>query len=179
MDENYPYFYNREFDFRPTYINPKTEMETTVLKKIWLSPPHMGGNEEAYVKEAFDTNWIAPLGPNVQQFEKSIEGFVGNNTHAACLSSGTSAIHLGLELLGVSKGDEVICQSFTFSASANPITYLGASPIFVDSEEDTWNIHLNFWKKQLWTEWPVEKNQRPLWRYIYMECPIKWMRFMR
>ncbi|MEC7770162.1 MAG: aminotransferase class I/II-fold pyridoxal phosphate-dependent enzyme [Bacteroidota bacterium] len=115
-------------------------METTVLKKIWLSPPHMGGNEEAYVKEAFDTNWIAPLGPNVHQFEKSIEGFVGNNTRAACLSSGTSAIHLGLELLGVSKGDQVICQSFTFSASANPITYLGASPIFVDSEEDTWNI---------------------------------------
>ncbi len=124
-----------------TYLfQPKTDMETTVMKKIWLSPPHMGGNEEAYVKEAFETNWIAPLGPNVQKFEKSIEDFVGNNTHAACLSSGTSAIHLGLELLGVSKGDEVICQSFTFSASANPITYLGASPIFVDSEEDTWNI---------------------------------------
>ena len=115
-------------------------MKTAVLKKIWLSPPHMGGNEETYVKEAFDTNWIAPLGPNVQQFEKSIENFVGNDINAACLSSGTGAIHLGLEILGVGQGDEVICQSFTFAASANPITYLGASPIFVDSEEETWNI---------------------------------------
>lgn len=115
-------------------------MKTAILKKIWLSPPHMGGNEETYVKEAFDTNWIAPLGPNVQQFEKSIEDFVENDVHAACLSSGTGAIHLGLEILGVGQGDEVICQSFTFAASANPITYLGASPIFVDSEEETWNI---------------------------------------
>src|SRR6056297_296025 len=115
-------------------------METTVLKKIWLSPPHMGGNEETYVKEAFDTNWIAPLGPNVQQFEKSIENYIGNNTNAACLSSGTAAIHLALKLLGVGLGDEVVCQSFTFAASANPITYLGASPVFVDSETDTWNI---------------------------------------
>jgi len=100
----------------------------------------MGGNEETYVKEAFDSNWIAPLGPNVQQFEKSIEDFVGNNTYAACLSSGTGAIHLSLELLGIGQGDEVICQSFTFAASANPITYLGASPVFVDSEKETWNI---------------------------------------
>ncbi|MEQ5791385.1 aminotransferase class I/II-fold pyridoxal phosphate-dependent enzyme [Muricauda sp. NFXS6] len=115
-------------------------METTVLKKIWLSPPHMGGSEETYVKQAFETNWIAPLGPNVQHFEKSIEDFIGNNAHAACLSSGTGAIHLALELLGVGQGDEVICQSFTFAASANPITYLGAEPIFVDSEAETWNI---------------------------------------
>ena len=115
-------------------------METTVLKKIWLSPPHMGNNEEVYVKEAFETNWIAPLGPNVQRFEQSIEEFVGNDVHAACLSSGTAAIHLGLQLLGVVAGDEVLCQSFTFAASANPITYLGASPIFIDSEEETWNI---------------------------------------
>lgn len=115
-------------------------METTVLKKIWLSPPHMGHNEEAYVKEAFDSNWIAPLGPNVHYFETAIEEYAGNNVHAACLSSGTAAIHLALELLNVGKGDEVLCQSFTFSASANPITYLGATPVFVDSEEDTWNI---------------------------------------
>lgn len=115
-------------------------METTVLKKIWLSPPHMGVNEETYVKEAFDTNWIAPLGPNVHNFELAIEEFVGNKVHAACLSSGTAAIHLGLQLLGIGAGDEVLCQSFTFAASANPITYLGASPIFIDSEKDTWNI---------------------------------------
>lgn len=100
----------------------------------------MGGTEHSYVKEAFDTNWIAPLGPNVQQFEKSIENYIGNNTNAACLSSGTAAIHLALKLLGVGLGDEVVCQSFTFAASANPITYLGASPVFVDSETDTWNI---------------------------------------
>ncbi len=115
-------------------------MEIAVLKKIWLSPPHMGGNEEVYVKEAFDTNWIAPLGPNVQNFEQAIENYIENDIHTACLSSGTAAIHLALELLGVGQGDEVICQSFTFAASANPVTYLGASPVFVDSERETWNI---------------------------------------
>lgn len=124
-------------------------METTVSKKIWLSPPHMGGTEEVFVKEAFDTNWIAPLGPNVQNFEKAIETFVQNNVHAACLSSGTAAIHLALELLGVGSGDEVLCQSFTFSASANPIAYLGATPIFIDSEETTWNISPHLLEKAI------------------------------
>ncbi|CAM3347045.1 DegT/DnrJ/EryC1/StrS aminotransferase family protein [Zobellia roscoffensis] len=115
-------------------------MKTITRDKIWLSSPHMGGGEQKYVQEAFDTNWVAPLGPNVDNFEKSINQFVGGNVHVAALSSGTAAIHLALELLGVTKGDEVICQSFTFSASANPIMYLGATPIFVDSEKDTWNI---------------------------------------
>lgn len=100
----------------------------------------MGDNEEFYVKEAFNSNWIAPLGPNVQAFENAIEEFLDNKTHAACLSSGTAAIHLGLQLLGVGPGDEVLCQSFTFAASANPITYLGATPIFIDSETETWNV---------------------------------------
>ncbi|MET7030274.1 aminotransferase class I/II-fold pyridoxal phosphate-dependent enzyme [Sediminicola luteus] len=108
--------------------------------KIWLSSPHMGTNEQRYVQEAFDTNWVAPLGPNVDRFEEAIQNFVGNDIQVAALSSGTAAIHLALEILGVSQGDEVICQSFTFSASANPIKYLGANPIFVDSERDTWNI---------------------------------------
>lgn len=111
-----------------------------IQTKIWLSSPHMGGNEQAYVNEAFRTNWIAPLGPNVDFFEEAIEGYINNDVHVAALSSGTAAIHLALEILGVSHGDEVICQSFTFSASANPIKYLGAEPIFVDSERDTWNI---------------------------------------
>lgn len=115
-------------------------METGVQEKIWLSSPHMGSTEQLYVKQAFDSNWIAPLGPNVNGFERSIEDYVGNNVHAACLSSGTGAIHLALELLGVGLGDEVLCQSFTFAASANPITYLGAEPVFVDSEYETWNI---------------------------------------
>ncbi|EAR01102.1 putative DegT/DnrJ/EryC1/StrS family aminotransferase protein [Maribacter sp. HTCC2170] len=100
----------------------------------------MGGKEQTYVNEAFQTNWVAPLGPNVDKFEEAIQSYLNNNVHVAALSTGTSAIHLALELLGVGKDDEVICQSFTFSASANPIMYLGATPIFVDSERDTWNI---------------------------------------
>ena len=113
-------------------------METQT--KIWLSSPHMGGHEQDYVNEAFRTNWIAPLGPNVNRFEESIQQYIANDVHVAALSTGTGAIHLALELLGVSQGDEVLCQSFTFSASANPIMYLGATPIFVDSEKSTWNI---------------------------------------
>lgn len=108
--------------------------------KIWLSPPHMSGKEQDYINEAFSTNWIAPLGPNVTQFETDLETYLGQHVHVASLSSGTASLHLALSLLGISAGDEVICQSFTFSASANPIVYLGATPVFVDSEEDTWNM---------------------------------------
>jgi len=100
----------------------------------------MGGNEQQYVQEAFDTNWVAPLGPNVDGFENDLKSFLQEDYHVAVLSSGTAALHLGLILLGVKAGDEVICQSFTFSASANPIKYLGANPIFVDSEKKTWNM---------------------------------------
>ena len=107
--------------------------------KIWLSSPHMSGNELKYVNEAFDTNWVAPLGPNVNLFEKELASYVGSG-HCAALSSGTSAIHLALIMLGVGVGDEVICQSFTFSATANPIVYQGATPIFIDSESFTWNM---------------------------------------
>ena len=108
--------------------------------KIWLSSPHMSGNEQKYIKDAFDSNWVAPLGPNVNGFEEDLQNYLGENTFVAALASGTAALHLGLILLGVNKGDEVICQSKTFSASANPIAYLGATPIFVDSELDTWNM---------------------------------------
>ena len=125
----------------PQIIELKLQLLNTIdHNKIWLSSPHMGDNEQSYVQEAFDTNWVAPLGPNVNSFEKSIADYVGDNVHVAALSSGTAAIHLALELLGVGRGDEVLCQSFTFSASANPILYLGAIPVFVDSETDTWNI---------------------------------------
>ena len=109
-------------------------------EKIWLSSPHMGGTEQQYVQEAFDSNWVAPLGPNVTGFESDLEAYLGADKHVAALSSGTAALHLGLILLGVQPGDEVLCQSMTFSASANPILYLGATPIFVDSESTTWNI---------------------------------------
>ncbi|KGO97177.1 DegT/DnrJ/EryC1/StrS family aminotransferase [Flavobacterium enshiense] len=111
-------------------------------EKIWLSSPHMGGREQSYIQQAFDTNWIAPLGPNVLGFESDLEDYLQNGTSVfvGALSSGTAAIHLALILLGVSSGDEVICQSMTFSASANPILYQGALPVFVDSEPDTWNM---------------------------------------
>lgn len=127
--------------------------------KIWLSSPHMGGNERNYVNRAFDENWIAPLGPNVNGFEKDLNNYIGEGKEAAVLSSGTAAIHLGLLQLGVERDDEVLCQSFTFSASANPVTYLGAKPIFVDSEPDTWNIspeHLEHAIKDR-----IEKGKKP------------------
>lgn len=108
--------------------------------KIWLSSPHMGGHEQSFINEAFATNWIAPLGPNVNGFEQDLSFYLGKDSNVAVLSSGTAAIHLGLILLGVTHGDEVICQSKTFSASANPIVYQGATPIFIDSEMDTWNM---------------------------------------
>jgi dTDP-4-amino-4,6-dideoxygalactose transaminase len=107
--------------------------------KIWLSSPHMGVNELKYVNEAFETNWIAPLGPHVNAFENGLQAQT-QTKHAAALSSGTSAIHLALILLGVKAGDTVFCQSITFSASANPIAYQGAIPVFIDSENETWNM---------------------------------------
>ena len=109
-------------------------------EKIWLSSPHMGGTEQKYVQEAFDTNWVAPLGPNVNNFEIDLENYLNENVFVGALSSGTAALHLGLILLNVKPGDEVICQSMTFSASANPIAYLGATPVFIDSEMETWNM---------------------------------------
>ncbi|MGN6618985.1 MAG: DegT/DnrJ/EryC1/StrS family aminotransferase [Ilyomonas sp.] len=109
-------------------------------KRIWLSSPHMGGKEQVFVNEAFETNWVAPLGPNVNGFEQDITDYLGEGVEVAALSSGTAALHLALIITGVEKGDEVICQSMTFSASANPIVYQGAVPVFIDSEPDTWNM---------------------------------------
>ena len=117
--------------------------------RIWLSLAHMSGREQEFIQEAFDTNWVVPLGPNVNAFEKALRDFLIENgklkvenegKQVVALSAGTAALHLGLILLGVGEGDEVICQSFTFSASANPIAYLGATPMFVDSERETWNM---------------------------------------
>lgn len=108
--------------------------------KIWLSSPHMGGGEMKYIQRAFEENWVAPLGPNVNGLENDLEKYLGENVHVAVLSSGTAALHLALILLGITAGDYVICQSLTFSASANPIVYLGGQPVFVDSENDTWNL---------------------------------------
>ena len=108
--------------------------------KIWLSSPHMGGAERRFVTEAFDSNWIAPLGPNLNGFEQDLESYLLEDSFVACVVSGTAAIHLALRLAGVSVGDEVLCQSFTFVATANPIIYQGAIPIFIDRELDTWNM---------------------------------------
>lgn len=109
-------------------------------KRVYLCLAHMSGKEMDYIKEAFDTNWVVPLGPNVNGFEKDLEEFVGEEKRVVALSSGTSAVHLSLIACGVGAGDEVMVQSFTFCASSNPVKYLGATPVFVDSERDTWNM---------------------------------------
>lgn len=127
--------------------------------KIWLSSPHMGGKEQSFVNEAFETNWVAPLGPNVNGFESDLEKYIGEKKKVACLVSGTAALHLGLIQLGVGHGDEVLCQSFTFSASANPIVYQGAKPIFVDSEPETWNICPNALEEAIKDR--IQKGKKP------------------
>ena len=126
--------------------------------RIWLSSPHMGNEELKYVTQAFETNWIAPLGPNVDKFEDAIVNYT-KAKYATALSSGTAAIHLALIILGVQAGDEVICQSFTFSASANPILYLGATPIFVDSEPESWNMSPYHLRKAI--EDRLKRNKKP------------------
>ena len=108
--------------------------------RILLCLCHLSGNEQKFVQEAFDTNWVVPLGPNVNGFEKDLEEFVGQNKRVVALSAGTAAVHLGLLACGVGPGDEVCVQSFTFCASSHPVTYLGATPVFIDSEKDTWNM---------------------------------------
>lgn len=109
-------------------------------KRIYLCLAHMSGNEMKYIKEAFDTNWVVPLGPNVNGFEEDLEHFVGQDKKVVALSAGTAAVHLALLACGVGPGDEVLVQSFTFCASSHPVTYLGATPVFVDSEVETWNM---------------------------------------
>jgi dTDP-4-amino-4,6-dideoxygalactose transaminase len=126
--------------------------------KIYLSSPHMGENEIEFVKEAFATNWISPVGPNIVAFEQALANYNGI-AHCAAVSSGTAAIHLALVILNVTRGDEVICSSFTFSGSCNPIAYTGATPVFVDSEADTWNISPELLKEAI--EDRIKKGKRP------------------
>jgi len=139
--------------------------------RIFLSIAHMGGHEQQFIQEAFDTNWVVPLGPNVDAFEKDLETFLDkqgmadqashDNTHChvAALTAGTAALHLGLVLLGVEAGDEVLCQSFTFSASANPIRYQGATPVFIDSEPDTWNMSPEYMEEAIIDR--IKKGKKP------------------
>ena len=109
-------------------------------KRILLSPPHMGGTEQTYIAQAFQDNWIAPTGPHIDLFENRLVDFLDEKSQVVALNSGTAAIHLGLQLLGVQKGDVVLCQSLTFIASVNPVLYLGATPVFIGSEKETWNL---------------------------------------
>ena len=127
-------------------------------KKIWLSPPHMGGRERELVKEAFDANWIAPVGPHISNFEQELSK-LSQNFNIAALSSGTAAIHLALILAGVQKNDNVICSSFTFSASVNPIKYLGANPIFIDSDKESWNMCTELLTKAI--KDGIKNNKKP------------------
>ena len=129
--------------------------------KIWLSPPHISDNEKKYVDEAFEQNWIAPVGPHINKFEDELSK-VSEGFDVAVLSSGTAAIHLALVLLGVKNDDYVICSSFTFSASVNPIIYLGASPIFIDSEQDTWNMDPSLLEQAIVTQININKKPKAI-----------------
>jgi len=146
-------------------------------KKIWLSLATMSGREQDFIREAFDTNRVVPLGPNVNGFEHDLSLFLQEDKPVVALSSGTAALHLALIQKGVKAGDEVICQSFTFAASANPIAYLGATPVFIDSEPETWNMDPQLLEEAIHDRMPKRGNtQRRLFRSIFTECPPKWMR---
>lgn len=141
-------------------------------KRIYLCLAHMSGKEMGFIQEAFDTNWVVPLGPNVNAFEQDLECFVGQDKKVVALSAGTAAVHLALLACGVGQGDEVIVQSFTFCASSHPVTYLGATPVFVDSEADTWTRF--FWSR-LSGSVSVRPGGNPkrLFRWLCMECPTR------
>lgn len=119
------------------------------MDRIYLSPPHIGDLERKYVEEAFNTNWISPAGPHITAFEEELAAYLGEDVHVAALSSGTAAIHLALVILGVGPGDEVISSTFTFAGSCNPIIYVGATPVFVDSDPITWNLDPTFLRKAI------------------------------
>lgn len=127
-------------------------------ERIYLSPPHMGGEEIKYVKEAFDTNWIAPVGPHITRFETELQQYL-NVGNGVVLSSGTAAIHLALIILGVERGDEVICSSFTFAGSCNPIMYQGATPVFIDAERETWNMDPDLLEEAIQDR--IKKTKKP------------------
>ncbi|GAA0176815.1 aminotransferase class I/II-fold pyridoxal phosphate-dependent enzyme [Clostridium sediminicola] len=129
-----------------------------MVKRIYLSAPHMGGNELKYIKEAFETNWIAPVGPNIDAFEEELCDYIGIN-HGLAVSSATAGIHLALKYCGVKKGDYVFCSSFTFAGSCNPIMYEGAKPVFIDSEPETWNMSPLALQNAF--NWALRQNKMP------------------
>ena len=154
-------------------------MPTPPMPKIWLSSPHMGGEEIKFVQEAFDTNWISPAGPHLTAFENELSTYVGLD-HCAALSSGTAAIHLALIILGVQRDDEVICSSFTFSGTCNPVAYQGATPVFIDSEATTWNMDPTLLKQAIEDRiLKTGKSRRQLLWFTFTVCPRKWKKLFR
>lgn len=152
----------------------KTKIENKVIapERIWLSSPHMSGREKDYVNEAFDSNWVAPIGSNIDTFEKQVADFTGMK-HAAALNSGTSALHLALKLCDVKPGDYVICQSLTFVATANAVLYEGAQPIFVDSEEETWGMDPALLEKAIIHCISLEKKPKAIIPVHLYGMPVK------
>ncbi len=139
-----------------------------MMFRIWLSPPHTCGKELEFIQDAFDKNWIAPMGDNIDGFEQDVVDYIGGDVNAVALNTGTAALHLALILLGVKRDDYVICQGLTFSATINPVVYLGATPVFVDSELETWNLSPYFLRKAI--EDCIRKNKRPkaiIWVNLY------------
>lgn len=154
------------------HTEKNARVTTTQKEKIWLSSPHMSGSEQKYFQQAFDTNWIAPIGPNVDGFEADICDYTKAN-HAAALSSGTASLHLALKLCGVTTGDYVICQSLTFVATANAVMYQGATPIFVDSEDETWGMDPSLMEKAILHCISLEKKPKAIIPVHLYGMPVK------
>jgi dTDP-4-amino-4,6-dideoxygalactose transaminase len=138
------------------------------MNRIWISPPHLSGKEIDFVKDAFDKNWITTMGDNVTGFEQDVQSYLGGTMEGVAVNSGTAALHLALRLLGVGKGDVVVCQDLTFAATVNPVIYLGAKPVLVDSETQTWNISPVFLEEAI--QDCINKNKKPkaiVWVDLY------------
>ncbi len=155
-----------------TTLITNTEKQVQAPERIWLSSPHMSGKEQQYVTEAFESNWVAPIGTNVDSFEKAVSNYI-DVKHAAALSSGTAALHLALKLCGVEKGDFVVCQSLTFVATANAILYEGGQPIFVDSEEETWGMDPELLEKSIIHCISLEKKPKAIIPVHLYGMPVK------
>jgi dTDP-4-amino-4,6-dideoxygalactose transaminase len=162
----------------PESLLPSNQNQQTEKPKIWLSSPHMSGNEQKYINEAFESNWVAPLGKNIDEFENQVSRYTGTK-FAAAVTTGTAALQLALRLVGVSRGDYVICQSFTFVASANAILYQGAQPIFVDSETKTWGMDPELLEKAILHCMSLEKKPKAIIPVHLYGMPVNMVEIMR
>ena len=162
----------------PESLVPSDQNQQSKKPKIWLSSPHMSGNEQKYINEAFESNWVAPLGKNIDEFENQVSRYTGTK-YAAAVTTGTAALQLALRLVGVSRGDYVICQSFTFVASANAILYQGAQPIFVDSETKTWGMDPELLEKAILHCMSLEKKPKAIVPVHLYGMPVNMVEIMR